>query len=369
MASSTFNSRPSTPINWADDDEDDFDFDAWKATVDNSAPTVQDLGPLQPTLAQEEESPFSLSVSKVANEPTARAATEDQAADTDGLREEPQEPVATANAPDAADSDWTPSAEQIYEWQCTQARDWLLKLALKKAPDVPAYPEVSMYSDGTLSPDVRIDYVRNWNYIKSLRATKCRSVIYQYRTSRLRQVTFAYDEEIGDVDEEFGKAAPDIVTDWQLEPSSEEEVDEAITPPTSSPIPTLHAKDDEGSELAERDPQTTWNGDSDVEDIETMPLERPKVNPPRRHRVDSPPADDEQFMRWFSGGDSLSDTEFDFNDIFDRTFDDRSSTIRDHESHELTVTRHCEALGVVSRWGGMNCRYVLVLFMEFPLRD
>jgi hypothetical protein len=33
--------------NWADDDEDEFDLDAWKANADTSAPTIDDLGPLQ----------------------------------------------------------------------------------------------------------------------------------------------------------------------------------------------------------------------------------------------------------------------------------------------------------------------------------
>ncbi|KAL5116510.1 hypothetical protein ACEQ8H_005631 [Pleosporales sp. CAS-2024a] len=40
-----------TKFNWADDDSDDFDFDAWKATADTSAPKLSDLPPLQVPLS------------------------------------------------------------------------------------------------------------------------------------------------------------------------------------------------------------------------------------------------------------------------------------------------------------------------------
>ena len=50
MATSTAStalSSSSRKFNWADDDEDDFDFDTWKASADTSAPTTAELGPLQ----------------------------------------------------------------------------------------------------------------------------------------------------------------------------------------------------------------------------------------------------------------------------------------------------------------------------------
>ncbi|EFQ88907.1 hypothetical protein PTT_15019 [Pyrenophora teres f. teres 0-1] len=37
----------SRKFNWADDDEDDFDFETWKASADTSAPTPEELGSLQ----------------------------------------------------------------------------------------------------------------------------------------------------------------------------------------------------------------------------------------------------------------------------------------------------------------------------------
>ncbi|RAR09374.1 NAD(P)-binding protein [Stemphylium lycopersici] len=47
MESVTVATNSNRAFNWDDDDEDDFDLDAWKATVDTSAPSVCELGPLQ----------------------------------------------------------------------------------------------------------------------------------------------------------------------------------------------------------------------------------------------------------------------------------------------------------------------------------
>lgn len=35
------------PINWADDEEDNFHLDTWKAKADFSAPSAKELGPLR----------------------------------------------------------------------------------------------------------------------------------------------------------------------------------------------------------------------------------------------------------------------------------------------------------------------------------
>lgn len=47
MASLVIAAGNDRKFNWDDDDEDDFDLDTWKATVDTSSPNALDLGPLQ----------------------------------------------------------------------------------------------------------------------------------------------------------------------------------------------------------------------------------------------------------------------------------------------------------------------------------
>ncbi|KAA8622793.1 hypothetical protein PtrV1_04099 [Pyrenophora tritici-repentis] len=46
MATIGMTSTASRKFNWADDDEDDFDLDTWKASADTSAPKAEEMGPL-----------------------------------------------------------------------------------------------------------------------------------------------------------------------------------------------------------------------------------------------------------------------------------------------------------------------------------
>ena len=134
-------------FNWADDDEDEFDLDSWNATVDTSAPTAAELGPLQvaPTGDDTKEGEV-YTLSRISNEraywyPPAIQ----ESSDAEPTPEAEAEPVVE------------PPAEHWHiavlgcspEHQVISARYILITHAIgpsyegKEESDVPAYPELS----------------------------------------------------------------------------------------------------------------------------------------------------------------------------------------------------------------------------------
>ncbi|KAH9882240.1 hypothetical protein J1614_001412 [Plenodomus biglobosus] len=164
MSSSSLYYRPSSSCNWADDEDDNFDFDAWKANADTSAPSVSELGPLQPALSEEEYVAF---VTEHAPFMTV------EAADTD-------------NTPAPAVSSTCNPA--IVSEDVQLARDAILYRALGEVPDAPAYPEMSFYHYPDLNRQQRTSYTSNWNHYKANNGFDCRRTVL-FRPSPLRQVT------------------------------------------------------------------------------------------------------------------------------------------------------------------------------------
>jgi hypothetical protein len=67
MASSLPISNRPSKFNWADDDEDEWDFDTWKATADTSAPALDSLPQLQLPIEQD-DTPYVVSGGREAAE-------------------------------------------------------------------------------------------------------------------------------------------------------------------------------------------------------------------------------------------------------------------------------------------------------------
>ncbi|OAL54607.1 hypothetical protein IQ07DRAFT_664960 [Pyrenochaeta sp. DS3sAY3a] len=132
MSISTFSMKPTHGFDWSEDEDDDFDLEAHKAKADTTAPTLQELGPLQP----------------------APAAIE-------------------------------PKVDNVV--RCLPASESAL-YAIYKSPDLPAYPQLSRYRD------VRYDYRVNWMVHKVVNMRDVRKW-YLHQPSGLRNVVNAWDEE------------------------------------------------------------------------------------------------------------------------------------------------------------------------------
>ncbi|CAO2655043.1 Nn.00g117760.m01.CDS01 [Neocucurbitaria sp. VM-36] len=166
--------RPSSSFNWADDDEDDFDFECWQATADTSAPTIKDLGPLQ--LPPTDDDPHFTVISPPATNNSAALSAIDQS------------PCVGTSLQDQQSCD--EGQVHVPDWQREEAHACLVHRALKESSDAPAYCEMSFYDDWSLSPYKRVNYTQNWNRMKANSGFDCRRPV-QFRLSALRQVTFA----------------------------------------------------------------------------------------------------------------------------------------------------------------------------------
>jgi hypothetical protein len=153
MSYMSISSRPSSTLSWADDD-DDFDFESWKATADISAPTIESLPPLQHP-ASETDIPFTFS--STANESAPWAAPE---------------PI-QQNAPKAHDY-------ANIDWRCGAAM--LTWRALADVPQPAAYPEIN-----GCEGEGRVSYSSNWGHMKVDAGVGCRRLA-MFRASLLRQV-------------------------------------------------------------------------------------------------------------------------------------------------------------------------------------
>lgn len=175
-------------INWADDDEDDFDFEAWKATADISAPTIESLPPLQlPT--SEAEPVFT----------TASSATAEVA------------PWAVSELHHVA----TPIHNlETTDWRC--GKPMLVWRAMQETPQLPAYPGMSAWDNGVISPGYRVQYSSNWKRWKVNVRADCRFTALLCG-SKLREVEMCEEEELEILHEKVVDLAPDGVELDELE--------------------------------------------------------------------------------------------------------------------------------------------------------
>ncbi|KAH8704420.1 hypothetical protein GQ44DRAFT_778108 [Phaeosphaeriaceae sp. PMI808] len=162
--------RPSTPRNWADDDEDDFDLDAWKATADTSAPTIDSLPPMQEEPAAEE------CTFVVSHDVTTTKSTP-------SLVEPPQESE--------------PVEQEGENSGYLTAGQVLAHRATRDVSGKPAYPEMSITHENMISSSERINYNKAWKNMKVNAGCDCRYVV-QWRRSPLSQVTSVNDEDVAD---------------------------------------------------------------------------------------------------------------------------------------------------------------------------
>jgi hypothetical protein len=145
-------------FSWDDDDEDDFDLDTWRATVDTSSPSVDELGPLQLSLCEEK---FETTVIRTMScndckDPYQEAPTSNfndtavsQCPVIDPEGEYAPEPEAIEAPTEAA---YNSMLDLITEEQIAFARHEYLTHAIgiyfdgKDEADAPAYPELSAYN-------------------------------------------------------------------------------------------------------------------------------------------------------------------------------------------------------------------------------
>ncbi|KAJ4312347.1 hypothetical protein N0V94_007501 [Neodidymelliopsis sp. IMI 364377] len=185
-----------TNRNWADDDEDDWDSDTYMATADKSAPTIDDLGPVQlapPVLDEYVVLPTP--------EPTPSKSKIDYSM------------VDPDSWPTVA---WAVAAE----WSSNNRR--------------PAYIELSNdYENGCASPDVRKNYHSAWLNTKLTMGVNMKLLAMMRSSPLQRSMTWTEDSE-GEYIEEAGIVVPEMLSPTLLYDShSDEEQDEVVTPPAS----------------------------------------------------------------------------------------------------------------------------------------
>ncbi|KAF1846432.1 uncharacterized protein K460DRAFT_406637 [Cucurbitaria berberidis CBS 394.84] len=291
MTTATLSNRPSRSFNWADDEEDDFDFESWKATADTSAPSIKDLTPLQ-LPPSEDESQFTVTKLELSKEHASSTVS--------GEFPLLDDTSSTVQQPSDGEAEVTGEAE----WQC--AHDQLVCRALQDSSDMPAYGEMSYYDEYNPSPHKRANYTQNWNQMKANSGLDCRRPVL-YRSSSLRQVFFFEEDEItepiepADEDVEAYERFSEIdINDLpQLQHGgSETDEEEAQTPPISTPVPIIRKKNDEMSDLAK-----TPSIDIEVVSDDAITTD----NPPRPKIV------------------AAADGDFDFDEVFEDPNDTKSS--------------------------------------------
>jgi hypothetical protein len=159
----------SIKINWADDDSDDFDFEAWKVTADISAPSIGSLPPLQIPVNESEDEPFYTSTTNTTAPWTTNEPTRDE----------------------------YKLALETTDWRCGAST--LAWRATSKVPDRPAYVEMSAWDNGVICAWNRVQYSRNWKCWKVGAGADCRRTA-QFRSTTLKEVdTHEVDEVEVDV--------------------------------------------------------------------------------------------------------------------------------------------------------------------------
>jgi hypothetical protein len=159
--------RPSLSFNWADDDDDDFDYESWKSTADISAPTIESLPSLQlPALRDE---PSFITSCSVTESVTWTASKE-----------------CRPSAPTHETTDWR-CGKAVLSWRATA-----------ELPNLPAYSEMSGWTNGVISTGKRVNYALNWANMKAHGGYNCKLPV-QFRGSRLRKVEFGEQKEVVEV--------------------------------------------------------------------------------------------------------------------------------------------------------------------------
>lgn len=219
--------QPSTARNWADDDEDDFDLDAWKATVDNSAPTIDDLGPLQ-----------------------AAGAVEDEYVE-DGYE------VAQFTAPAQSKSRFDYSSVHPDYWP-TFARAAMDVDREGNSKLRPAYVEMSIFDNGLPSPQERRNYSSSWRDTKVMNGCNMKMTAMMKPSPLQQSMTWEEDSE-GKYIKEAGILHPSMSPPvLYYDFPSDEEQDEARTPPGSPPTVLLGEKKGEVEEVSELNHIHDW---------------------------------------------------------------------------------------------------------------
>jgi hypothetical protein len=176
---------------WAEDDDDDFDLEAWKSTADTSAPSATSLPPLQLPAAKTEPS-FTITI-----------------------------PAKTPDSDPVFKCELTPA--RLAPFQCQEVESAKFRLVHRALADLPApsaYLEMSNWG-----VEKRSCYSANWNRMKVAGGWDCRDVA-MFRTSGLRYEESREREEIALIPEialeTEVKAKVTLVPDIVLEAYSEE---------------------------------------------------------------------------------------------------------------------------------------------------
>jgi hypothetical protein len=182
MSTMSISTYPSANLSWADDD-DDFNFEVWKATADISAPSIESLPPLQLPVS-DCELPF-----------TSPAPTNDVAP------EAAPEPVLNSRL----------TLKDLTEVDRRCGTAMLTWRALQDAPEPPAYPEMN---DGWETKK-RVNYSGNWARMKVHGDWDCRFPV-MFRASRLREVEAI---DIAPVEMKEYENLPEQAVDLALDPA------------------------------------------------------------------------------------------------------------------------------------------------------
>jgi hypothetical protein len=173
-------------FNWADDEDEEFDFEAWKANADIAAPAASSLPPLQVAHEEDKEPAYVATVTTYT--PTI-------------IQPEPVQEAESAPSSESDDSHWTPyTAQRCLSWRAINDNESI----------TPAYPNMSWGSS------VRRNYASQWMQMKVRAGADCRYPL-QYRFSKLSIVAVSGEEDTEfapDSAEEERKHIPDEVSDF-----------------------------------------------------------------------------------------------------------------------------------------------------------
>lgn len=194
MSTLTISTKPSK-INWADDEEDDFDFETWKSTADTSAPDLSSLPPLQ------------LPSSSPDTEPTYTSFTAGESAPWADSTSAPLPPP-----PPPPKIDWS-----NVDFRC--AKPMLAWRAVEKAPGAPAYSEMGDCWGR------RVGYSGMWAGMKAGSGWDCRGTVL-FRGSKLRMGEVVEEDEadVKVVEEEVEEAGQQDVEQEMVVKMKDEEV-------------------------------------------------------------------------------------------------------------------------------------------------
>ncbi|KAL6710109.1 hypothetical protein ACN47E_009900 [Coniothyrium glycines] len=191
----SFPNHPTTSFSWADDEEDDFDLEAWRASADTSAPTANDLGPLHVPSSEDESEEF-ISIPSTSR-PTASS-----------LQEQAEQQAKTKPAL-TFDSRGLPEFKGSQEKQIETAVYILLERALRDKSAAPAYNEMSW------DIATRYKYADSWRSMKVKSGLDCRRPV-QFKCSPLQHVMGAQEEEAPSEPESIVGEIDDEEVEWLL---------------------------------------------------------------------------------------------------------------------------------------------------------